>query len=114
MLKLGKQGELFAEKYLRKNRFKILDKNYRCSLGEIDVVAREKDTIVFIEVKTRSSDFIAEPFESVGKKKQEKLRNLAEYYLAQKGYENYEIRFDVLSIVYEDKEFRIEHIRNAF
>ncbi|MEO0091118.1 MAG: YraN family protein [candidate division WOR-3 bacterium] len=112
MLKLGKQGELLAEKYLRNLGFKILDKNYRCPLGEIDIIAQDKNTIVFVEVKTRRSDFLAEPFESIGRKKQMKLRDLAEYYLAQKGYEDYEIRFDVLSII--SSKQKIEHIRDAF
>ncbi|MCX7784622.1 MAG: YraN family protein [candidate division WOR-3 bacterium] len=114
MKELGKKGESLAEKYLEKQGFKILAKNYRCPLGEIDIIAKEQDTIVFIEVKTRHSDFIAEPFESVGRKKQMKLRNLAEHYLAEKDWENCEIRFDVLSIVSSDRDEKIEHIKNAF
>lgn len=51
----GPAGENLAVKYLKSNQFKILDKNYRCSLGELDIVAREKETIVFVEVKTRKS-----------------------------------------------------------
>lgn len=114
MHSLGKQGEDWAVKYLKSNGFKILDKNYRCSFGEIDIVAKEKDTIVFIEVKTRKSAELIEPFESVGKKKQAKIRNLAEYYLQEKEYFDCEIRFDVLSITSKDKETQIEHIKNAF
>jgi putative endonuclease len=111
---LGKQGEELAEKYLKSNKYKILDKNYRCIVGEIDIVAKEKETIVFVEVKTRRSADVAEPFESVGRKKQEKIRALAEYYLQGKDYGECEVRFDVLSIVKDSKENRIEHIRDAF
>jgi putative endonuclease len=111
---LGKQGENLAVKYLKSQGFKILDKNFRCQFGEIDIIANEKDTIVFVEVKTRRSADIVEPFESVGRKKQEKIRALAEYYLQDKDYTECEIRFDVLSIVSDKKEQKIEHIVNAF
>lgn len=111
---LGKDGETWAAKYLKSNGFKILDKNYRCSLGEIDIIAKEKDTIVFVEVKTRQSDEFTEPFQSVGARKQAKIRALAEYYLQEKNCSECEIRIDVLSIVSHGKDRQIEHIRNAF
>ncbi|MBS4016339.1 MAG: YraN family protein [Candidatus Latescibacteria bacterium] len=114
MSSLGKQGEELAVKYLKSIKYKILDKNYRCTIGEIDIVAKEKATIVFIEVKTRRSADAVEPFESVGKKKQEKIRALAEYYLQEKDYSECEVRFDVLSIVRKRKENWIEHIQDAF
>jgi putative endonuclease len=114
MTSLGKDGEELAVKYLKSKGYKILDKNYRCSLGEIDVVVKEKDMIVFVEVKTRKSDEFAEPFESVGVRKQAKLRSLAEFYLQEKDYLDREIRFDVLSITVNDKETNIEHIKDAF
>lgn len=114
MQSLGKTGEDLAIKYLKSNKFKILDRNFRCSLGELDIVAREKDTIIFIEVKTRRSADIVEPFESVGRKKQEKIRALAEFYLQEKNCADFEVRFDVISIVSDDRENRFEHIKNAF
>jgi len=103
-----------AVKYLKSIGFKILDVNYRCAIDEIDIVAKEKDTIVFIEVKTRKSDDLAEPFESVGKRKQNKIKDLAEYYLQEKDCADCEIRLDVLSIAAKDKDTKIEHIRDAF
>lgn len=114
MQSLGKDGEECAVKYLKQNRFKILNRNYRCSLGEIDIIAKEKDTIVFVEVKTRKSDDYTEPFESVGKKKQAKIRDLALYYLQEKDCSDCEIRFDVLSIVIDGPDKKVEHIKNAF
>lgn len=114
MSPLGKDGEGLAVKYLKSNGFKILNKNFRCAIGEIDIVAKEKDTIVFIEVKTRKSDDFTEPFESIGKRKQNKIRNLAEYYLQEKDCSDCEIRFDVLSIVSDGQNNKIEHITNAF
>ena len=114
MPSLGKNGEDYAIDYLRSNRFKILNRNYRCSLGEIDIIAKEKDTIVFVEVKTRKSDDYTEPFESVGKKKQAKIRDLALYYLQEKDCSDCEIRFDVLSIIIDGQDKKVEHIKNAF
>ncbi|MCX8015284.1 MAG: YraN family protein, partial [candidate division WOR-3 bacterium] len=77
---LGQAGEKIAIKYLKKQGYKILAQNYRCPIGEIDIIAQDKEAIVFVEVKTRQSDYLTKPFESVGQKKQEKLRSLAEYY----------------------------------
>ncbi len=103
-----------AAKYLKSNGFKILDTNFRCAIGEIDIVAKEKDAIVFIEVKTRKSDNLAGPFESIGKRKQNKIRDLAEYYIQEKDYSDCEIKFDVLSIVRDGQNNKIEYIANAF
>lgn len=111
---LGRHGEALAVKYLKKLSYKILERNYRCPLGEIDIIAKDKNTIVFVEVKTRKSNEIIEPFESIGQKKQAKLRSLAEFYLQEKEIADCETRFDVLSIVQTDKENEIEHIINAF
>jgi putative endonuclease len=111
---LGQKGESLAIKYLKSNKYEILDKNYRCCYGELDIVAKEKNTIVFIEVKTRRSAEVTEPFESVGKKKREKICTLAEYYLQEKDYTDYEVRFDVVSITSDENENCIEHIKNAF
>jgi putative endonuclease len=111
---LGKDGEQIAVKYLKSNGYKILDTNFRCAIGEIDIVAKEKDTIVIVEVKTRQSDTFAEPFESVGKRKQAKIKDLAEHYIQDKDYLDCDIRFDVLSITAKDKDFKIEHIKDAF
>jgi len=111
---LGKQGEDLAVKYLKKLGYKIIERNYRCTMGEIDIIAKEKEALIFIEVKTRKSDKDVEPFESIGVRKQAKIRDLAEFYLQKKEVDECEIRFDVLSIVIQDKENQIEHITNAF
>ncbi|MEO0074532.1 MAG: YraN family protein [candidate division WOR-3 bacterium] len=110
---LGQTGEKVARNYLKKQGYKILEKNFRCSIGEIDIIAQDKSTIVFIEVKTRRSNLI-QPFESVGFKKQEKLRSLAEYYLQEKDYLDKEVRFDILSIIYNNQGQQIEHLKDAF
>ena len=103
-----------AVKYLKSNGYKILDTNYRCAMGETDIIAKEKDTIVFVEIKTHQSDTFIEPFESVGKRKQDKIKDLAEFYLQEKDYIDCDIRFDVLSITTKDKDIKIDHIKDAF
>lgn len=105
---LGSSGEKAAIKYLKKNKYKILEKNYTCPLGEADIIARDGEDIVFIEVKTRSSLFYGAPSEAVNEKRQEGYRRIAAFYL--KNVEKYYIRFDVIEIL----DGEISHIKNAF
>ena len=113
-LELGRRGEDLAAAYLKRLKFRVLERNYRVRLGEIDIVARDRETLVFVEVKTRRSDVYALPTDSVGSPKQRKLRRVAELYLAEHDVRDCEVRFDVVSIVEESGKPRIEHIRNAF
>ncbi len=114
MRELGTIGERLAMEYLKAQGYKILEKNYRCSVGEVDIIAQDQDTIVFVEVKTRRNTFIAAPYESVGKHKQKKILEVAQCYLEEKDLVNHEIRFDVLSIVMRGATHQIEHLREAF
>ena len=112
---LGRLGEDVAVRYLQANGFIIIQQNFRCRLGEIDIIAKEKGVTVFVEVRSRASGSYGLPQESVGFKKQNKLRKLAHYYIVR--YEIYDdCRFDVLAIMFEqDNVVRsIEHFRNAF
>ena len=113
-LDLGRAGEDAAVKFLKKQKFKILERNYRVKSGEIDIVAWDRDTLVFVEVKTRQSDFFAPPIQSVGFRKQRKLRRLVDRYLAGHEVPEGDVRFDVISIVMHRGKPEIEHIRNAF
>lgn len=113
MKQIGNEGEALAVEHLKEKGYKIIEKNYKTPIGEIDIIAEDKNTIVFVEVKTRSSDFFGCPFEAVGSKKQQKLKNLALFYLKQKGRES-AVRFDVLSIYFRDGKKEIEHIKDAF
>ncbi|MDI1472823.1 MAG: YraN family protein [Thermodesulfovibrio sp.] len=105
----GKEGESIAIEYLLSKGYKILEKNFRTKFGEIDIIAKEGEYIVIIEVKRRMSDSFGSPELSVNPKKQEKLKKLALLYLYKLGKEH-PVRFDVIAI--RDKE--IEHIENAF
>lgn len=107
---LGKSGEKRAVKFLKKLGFKILCTNYKTRFGEIDVIAKDKDFTVFIEVKTRSSDVFGAPSEAVNLKKQQKYIKVASEYLLRNKLTDTPCRFDVIEI--ENNE--IYHIINAF
>lgn len=113
---LGRQGEEIAARYLEKNGFKLLRKNYRCRLGEIDLIAMDRDFLVFVEVRSKSGDEYGEGYESLVNKKLSKLRQVAWYYLKAEGKTKMNCRFDVVSVRFDrDGEVqRIEHIENAF
>ncbi|MBI4743567.1 MAG: YraN family protein [Actinobacteria bacterium] len=116
-MSLGLDGEKIAALYLRKKKYKIINQNYRCRLGEIDIVAFFNNTVIFCEVKTRRNKEFGEPFESVTKTKQNRLRRLAEYYiLNNKNLKDSNFRFDVVSILVNEKNkpSEIFHIENAF
>ena len=113
-LALGKKGEEIAAAFLKKSGYRIKERNYRSPLGEIDIIATEKKTIVFVEVKTRSSTFFGHPSHAVGKHKQRQLIKTALYYLAEKRLERNPARFDVVSIIHSGNETTTELIKNAF
>jgi len=111
---IGRQGEDEAVRFLERHGYRILDRNYRSRLGEIDIVCENRNATVFVEVKSRTSGEFALPLASVGPKKQSKLRRLAEEYVISHRRESSEIRFDVLSIVLGEGRPEIEHIPGAF
>jgi putative endonuclease len=112
--KLGQKGEELALCFLKKKKFKILIKNYRCRFGEIDIIARDKKTITFIEVKTRSSQSFGLPQESVPHKKQLQICKVALDFIQRYALENQQARFDVLAIKMSPTGHKIDHIQNAF
>ena len=99
--------------FLKRAGYRILSTNYRTVFGEVDIIARDRDATVFVEVKSRSGSAFGYPFEAVTPKKQEKIRRVALYYMKQMKKE-IPVRFDVLSITTEDGKEAIEHIRDAF
>ncbi|PKL51976.1 MAG: YraN family protein [Nitrospira bacterium HGW-Nitrospira-1] len=110
---LGKEGEDMAADFLKKKGFGIIKKNYRTVFGEIDIIAKDKDIIVFVEVKTRTDNVFAHPFEAVNQKKRDKIRKVALCFMKTQKKE-FPARFDVLSITSDRGETRIEHIKDAF
>lgn len=109
-IELGKQGEQQAVKFLKRQKFKILQTNYKNLIGEIDIVALLKDTIVFVEVKTRSTLAYSVPAYAVTKHKQQKIRNVALVFLKTNKFEDKQFRFDVIEVL----DGEINHIINAF
>ena len=107
---LGTSGETIALNYLKKNGAKILAQNYSNRLGEIDIIYKEKNFIVFVEVKTRSTRNFGFPRDAVGKFKQEKIRKIATLYLMETKNLKQQCRFDVIEIFRNE----LTHIKNAF
>jgi len=111
---LGKKGEEVALRFLKKNGYRLIEQNYVCKMGEMDIIAREKDTLVFIEVKTRTSREFGPPQLAVNVWKQRQLSKVALNYLNEKRLKEVKARFDVVAILLGQKEEGIELIRNAF
>jgi putative endonuclease len=110
----GKDGEQIAVAYLKKKGYRICETNFRCPLGEIDIIAREKDELVFIEVKTRKSNKLGYPEQAVGTRKQIKLSHLALWYLQKEKLTDANARFDVIAITLLPEGNEIKLIKNAF
>ena len=110
----GALGEKEAAKLLKKQGYKILETNYRCPLGEIDVVAKDKDTIVFVEVKSRRSRQFGNPKAAVTPQKQRKISMVALQYLKATHRSNASARFDVAAVTLSRDKPQIEIIKNAF
>jgi putative endonuclease len=110
----GQEGESIAVGYLKKSGYKILEQNYRNKLGEIDIVAKDRDTLVFVEVKTRSSDQYGHPKWAVTPRKQRKISMVALYYLKENRQSHRKARFDVVTILDRQKKPVVEIIKNAF
>ncbi|MEW6424696.1 MAG: YraN family protein [Bacillota bacterium] len=114
---LGRLGEDLAASYLKEKGYRLLARNYRCRLGEIDIIALDENVLVFIEVRCRSSDRFGLPQESVQWPKQTKVRKIALHYLKTAGPKfAAPVRFDVLALLFDrdHRLRRLEHIENAF
>ena len=110
---LGKQGEKIAAVYLRKKGYEIMATSFRYDKAEIDIICKKGNTIVFVEVKTRTSEDFGDPEEAVVAKKQEKLVKAAERFIETNDLIG-ESRFDVVSVTLLGKKEKVHHIRDAF
>ena len=110
----GAAGETLAAEFLKAKGFVILERNYRFDRGEIDLVARDGQELVFVEVKTRHSNTYGAPEESVTPAKEEQLKKVAEGYLYEHQIEGQSCRFDVVTLTYQDGSPVLRHIQNAF
>ena len=111
----GKIGEMLVKEYLKKYGFEILFRNYSCSFGEIDVIFRDKEELVFAEIKTRTNVEYGFPAESVTYYKKKHILNTAKYFLYQTGLTNNYVRFDVIEVYLSKGTIpKINHIKNVF
>jgi len=112
--RLGQSGENSATDFLLSNGYKIITRNYHSAYGELDIIASKDDTIVFIEVKTRSSNTEA-ALNSVSVSKQTKLKKTASIFLSQHtSFELLATRFDVISIIHKNHKQQLNHLKDAF
>ena len=111
---LGKAGEDLAERYLKRQGYAILERNYRCPLGEIDLIALNKRVVVFVEVKTRRVDTSGAPLESVNAVKQRRLKRTALHYLNKHRLHDRDVQFDVVGISLRSDPPAVQHVRHAF
>lgn len=111
---LGSEGESIAVQFLKKQGYAIIAHNYRTRIGEIDIIAKDGDTFVFVEVKTRSNESFGAPYEAVNTAKRQKMKKVASLYL-QKQKKEFPARFDVISITCrQNGQKAIRHIKDAF
>ncbi len=107
---LGVSGEATAVMYLKKKHYKIIETNYSCRAGEIDIIAKKDDILVFVEVKTRSSNAFGTPAEAITLKKQQHIIRSAQFFMLEHAVVNTQVRFDAIEVI--DK--RVNHIVDAF
>ena len=111
---LGLAGEEEAVKFLKQNGYKIIERNYRCRYGEIDIIARQKDVWCFIEVKTIAKAAAESPFETIDRKKTAHIENAAACYASEKKLGREKIRFDAVGIRKTEGKSEIKLIKDIF
>jgi putative endonuclease len=110
---LGSEGEELAVDFLLKNDYEIIERNYRFDKAEVDIIARKKEVLAIIEVKTRSTADFGNPQDFVKPKQIQRLVKAVDEYVTANDLD-VEVRFDIIAIVREGKKFKIEHLENAF
>ena len=111
---LGDYGERLASQYLEQKGYTIISSNWHCRFGEIDIIAKDGEVLVFVEVKTRSYDYFGAPQDLVSEKKETLLVDAANRYMEKIGHD-WEIRFDIIGILMPDENrYTIKHLKDAF
>lgn len=113
MQSFGKRGEEIAKNFLLEAGYEFLAENYRTGKSEIDLVFRQGDLLVFVEVKTRSSTAFGLPEDFVSKSQQASIIRGAEKYMEEVGWQG-DLRFDILALIYDKGRFEVEHLKDAF
>jgi len=113
-IRTGKKGEDIAVAFLKRAGYRILERNFKCPFGEIDIVAKDRDTVVFVEVKSRRSEEYGDPQVAVGLEKQKRISKISLKYLEEKHLYPCDARFDVVAIKMLPGGNKVELIQNAF
>lgn len=111
---IGKYGEDRAAEFLARLGYEIIERNWRGSSGEIDIVARDRDCLVFAEVKTRTRTGFGHPFEAITTKKLQSMRRLVSEWCQNKKLASAKVRLDAVSVLVIDGRVRIEHLKQVF
>ena len=109
--KIGKIGEDIATQFLKERGYEIVERNFMAKQGEIDIIAKDKKELVFVEVKTRTNKQYGNPIEGVNLLKQKHLIDTVKYYLYKKHLENNLVRLDVIEVYFYSSVYRIHHIK---
>ncbi len=110
---LGKEGEVLAIKFLQKNGYIIVEKNYRYQKAEVDIIAQKDNILAVVEVKTRTSNYFGNPQDAVSPKKIKLLVSAIDFYIAENDLD-VEVRFDIIAIIKNKNTTKIEHLEDAF
>jgi len=113
-IEFGKYCEARAVRFLKKNGYRILERNYRCAFGEIDAIAEESGYVVFIEIKSQASLLFGPPYLRITNKKKKNITNSALSYLKKYGLSEKDCRIDVVSVCLLNGDYEMELIKNAF
>jgi putative endonuclease len=111
---LGKYGENVAANFLQDRGYAILERNWRCEIGEIDLIAKHKEFVVFVEVKTRSGHGFGHPFEAITKQKVSRMRQLAAKWVSSHNLPDLSLRLDAISVLVLDGKVAIEHLKQVY
>lgn len=111
---LGRYGEDRAAEYLASLGYEIIERNWRCSVGEIDLIARDRNRLVFVEVKTRSGSGFGHPFESISSEKLARLRRLVASWCEARQVNSQRVRMDAISVLLTNGRVAIEHLKQVF
>jgi putative endonuclease len=111
---LGREGERVAERYLVKKGYRVVERNYRCRGGEVDLIVLDQRVVVFVEVKTRTKHGFGSPLEAVEPRKQRRMILAAQLFLLEKKLHGRDARFDVVGISWPGVQPVVEHVQNAF
>jgi len=103
-----------AEEFLRRQRYVILARNYRCRFGEVDLIALDRGMLVFVEVKSRQRDAVVHPFDVVNARKQRQIARAAQHYVQRHRLEDRVARFDVVAVWRDGDAISCEHLKDAF